>query len=320
MNITSKLDQIIQECIIQRDSDLFIMPRNDKYQLLYRDAAGYRKSMQIDGDEADQIMSYIKYRADMAISERRRPQSGAMTWLSRKGELVNLRISTVGDFLDRPSMVIRFIYALKQNERILDKENMEQIQLATKLRGLMVFSGPMGSGKTTLIYEIARKLSETKMVMSIEDPVEIQEHSFLQLQVNEKSGMSYQELLKSGLRNRPDIFIIGEIRDEKTAEIAVQAALSGHLVLTTVHSKSAEGVWNRIIELGVREEYLKEALTAVIYQRMIPVKGGYSKILAEMKPFHPALKVTAKNWTERLEEWKKSGQITKEVFEDFQFG
>ncbi|TLQ02029.1 competence type IV pilus ATPase ComGA [Pediococcus pentosaceus] len=320
MNITSKLNQIIQECLVNRDSDLFIMPRFDKYQLLYRDAGGYRKSAQIDRDKAEQIMMYIKYRADMGISERRRPQSGAMTWLNRQGELVNLRISTVGDFLDRPSMVIRFIYVLKQDEHILDSESMEKIQLATKLRGLMVFSGPMGSGKTTLIYEVARKLSETKMVMSIEDPVEIREHNFLQLQVNEKSGMSYQELLKNGLRNRPDVFIIGEIRDGKTAEIAIQAALSGHLVLTTVHSKSTQGVWNRIVELGVREEHLKEALTAVIYQRMIPAKVGDLKIMAEIKSFHPALKGTKKKWTERLEEWKESGQITKEVFEDFQYG
>jgi competence protein ComGA len=320
MDIKAELSQIIQECIDQRYSDLFIMPRNDQYQLLYRDVTGYRKSNQISVDQAEQFMSYIKYRSDLAISEKRRPQSGSMTWLDEHEELVNLRISTVGDFLDRPSMVVRFIYQLKKQNKVLDQASMAWLEQATKLRGLMVFSGPMGSGKTTLIYKIAKQLSKTKMVMSIEDPVEIQENNFLQLQVNEKSGMSYQALLKSGLRNRPDVFIIGEIRDSKTAEIAVQAALSGHLVLTTVHSKSADGVWNRIIELGVKEEYLSEALTATIYQRMVPLKNGTARIMTEMKSHHPALDNDSKCWNEKLEEWKHDGQISNEVFEDYQFG
>lgn len=320
MDITNQLSRIMQESIVHHDSDLFIIPRNDKYQMLYRNVQGYRKSTHIEQREAEQIMSYIKYRADMSISERRRPQSGAMTWLAADGQVVNLRISTVGDFLDRPSMVVRFIYELKQQHEILDPVSLQDIEAAARLRGMIVFSGPTGSGKTTLIYEIAKKLSGSKLVMSIEDPVEIQENNFLQLQVNEKSGMTYQALLKSGLRNRPDIFIIGEIRDSKTAEIAVQAALSGHLVLTTLHCKSTEGVWDRLLELGVQEDYLKEALTATIYQRIIPIKNGSIRILAEMKSFHPLLKTKSPRWQTKLEEWKNSGQITNEVYQDYQYG
>ncbi|MCC3236929.1 Flp pilus assembly complex ATPase component TadA, partial [Pediococcus acidilactici] len=172
MDITNQLSRIMQESIVHHDSDLFIMPRNDKYQVLYRNVHGYRKSTHIEQREAEQIMSYIKYRADMSISERRRPQSGAMTWLAADGQVVNLRISTVGDFLDRPSMVVRFIYELKQQREILDPVSLQDIEAAARLRGMIVFSGPTGSGKTTLIYEIAKKLSGSKLVMSIEDPVE----------------------------------------------------------------------------------------------------------------------------------------------------
>lgn len=320
METLKRISSIIQECVNCRYSDLFIMPKDEYYQLLYRDLTGYRKADQVSQSEAEQIMLYVKYRSDMAISEKRRPQNGSMTWIDENKVMINLRISTVGDFLDRPSMVIRFIYKQDQQQKILDSKSMKIIELATKLRGLIVFSGPMGSGKTTLIYEIAKKLSKSKMVMSIEDPVEIKEENFLQLQVNERSGMTYQELLKSGLRNRPDIFIIGEIRDQKTAEIAVQAALSGHLVLTTIHSKSAQGVRNRMMELGVEREHLNEALTATVYQRMVPLKNQQTEVLADIKSFHPNLQIDLKKWRERLEDWEKDGKITHDVFEEYQFG
>lgn len=320
MQVLKKVSTIIQEAINQHYSDLFIMPKDDYYQLLYRDIKSYQKAEQISQADAEQIMSYMKYKADMSISEKRRPQNGAMAWMDEKNEVVNLRISTVGDFLDRPSMVIRFIYKISDQHAPLDVESMNIIEIAARLRGLIVFSGPMGSGKTTLIYEIAKKLSETKVVMSIEDPVEIHEDNFLQLQVNDQSGMSYQELLKSGLRNRPDIFIIGEIRDQKTAEIAVQAALSGHLVLTTIHAKNVSGVYNRIVELGVQKDHLTDALTATIYQRMVPMINLEGKILTEIKSYHPDLVFESKSWREKLNEWYRNKKITSETFQEFQYG
>ena len=317
--IKDEINQIFQECFKQKYSDLFVMPYNDTYQLLFRDVNGYKKFEDITKEKALQMMSYLKYQADMAISEQRRPQDGSLVWHDAKNQLIHLRIATVGDFLERPSMVIRFIYDLQQKS-VLDYKTKINLQRALKYRGLIVFSGPMGSGKTSLIYETARSLADHKLVMAIEDPVEIQEEQFLQLQVNEKSGMSYQNLLRSGLRSRPDIFIIGEIRDQKTAEIAIQAALSGHLVLTTIHAKNASGVYERLLELGIASEYLKEALTATIYQRLIPTVKDNLKIIADFKSFHPDLKIVEDSWQDKLKKWRDAGEITEAIYQEYQYG
>lgn len=112
------------------------------------------------------------------------------------------------------------------------------IKKVAQSRGLIITSGPTGSGKTTTMYEVAKSMSQNKVVMTIEDPVEVHEPSFLQAQVNNEAGIDYQSLLKAALRHRPDILIIGEIRDQGTARLAVDAALSGHLVFATIHAKS----------------------------------------------------------------------------------
>lgn len=210
----------------------------------------------------------------MAISDHRRPQLGAMTLILEK-QTLNLRISAVGDFLDRESLVVRLLYeGESQALQYLIPRQRQQLSQLMHQTGLILFSGPMGAGKTSTMYDLVRQLRGQRLVMTIEDPVEIYEPQFLQLQVNSPAQMAYADLLKVGLRHHPDVFIIGEIRDAETAKIAVQAALSGHLVLSTIHARGVYGIMPRLAQLGVAPAVLEQALTAMSYQRLVPVTDG----------------------------------------------
>lgn len=260
----------INECIANRISDLYVLPLNEQYRMLYHNVQGVMTTKKISLDAGNQLISYLKYRANMAVSEHRRPQVGALV-MEEKGEIINLRLSSVGDYSGKESLVIRFIYSFESiSHQQLIPNQLGMLQQLVRHRGLILFSGPMGSGKTTTMYQLARKAMKNRVVMTIEDPVEIEEKNFIQLQVNNQANMSYDQLLKVGLRHRPEAFIIGEIRDTLTAKMAIRAALSGHLVLSTVHAKNVFGVISRMEQLGVEQSYLAQVLTGVCYQRLLP--------------------------------------------------
>lgn len=268
-----KFRKLVNKAIGNRSSDLFILPYQNHYRILA--CVQGKKSVveELSADEGQQMIAYFKYRGNMIMSEHRRPQIGALKWQINRDEAIDVRLSTVGNYRAQESMVIRFIYPLKDIDyRVNRPEQWEMITKLTRSRGLILFAGPMGSGKTTTMYRLAKELAREELVMTIEDPVEIEEAAFLQLQVNDKAAMGYQELLKVGLRHRPDDFIIGEIRDPQTAKLAIQAALSGHLVLATVHATNAYGVVARMQQLGVEKYYLHHGLTGICYQRLLPLR------------------------------------------------
>ncbi|EPC49556.1 type II secretory pathway/competence component, ATPase, partial [Lacticaseibacillus paracasei subsp. paracasei Lpp123] len=149
-----------------------------------------------------------------------------------------LRLSSVADFRGGESLVVRIIKGIPDAagaRHLLDR----LLGILLQKRGMLTLAGPTGSGKTTLLYQLATRLAESRMVLSIEDPVEINQPQFLQLQVNPEADMTYPQLLKAALRHRPDVLLIGEIRDRQTAQSACEAAISGHIVLATVHARSA---------------------------------------------------------------------------------
>lgn len=261
---------------------MYILPKSDCYQVLYHSQVKLMITKDIDKKLGVQMISYLKYQANMAVSEHRRPQIGAMKFSYTNGT-VNLRLSTVGDFRGMESLVIRFIYPLEsvQHHQLISGQTKELDSLVKK-RGLVLFAGPMGSGKTTTMYQLARRVMGDQVVMSIEDPVEIEEEGFIQLQVNTQASMAYDQLLKVGLRHRPDTFIVGEIRDQQTAKMAIQAALSGHLVLSTVHAQNAFGVVSRMEQLGIERHYLSQTLSGVCYQRLIPTTDDNVAVLYDI--------------------------------------
>ena len=268
MELATKL---LTDAVAVSALDILLLPTKTCYQVKYFIRDHYLVQSELTFEQAQKLLAFFKFKADMMLSEHRRPQLGA--WQQKIGEQpLYLRFSTVGDFLGRESMVIRLIYPLKSIKyHYLVPEQWALLEQVCQKRGLVIFAGPMGSGKTTAMYQLA-KAQKQQQVMCIEDPIEIREDSFLQVQVNPKAQMDYSTLLKAALRHHPDIFIVGEIRDQKTARAVLTAALSGHLVLSTLHATSAYGVIERLADLGITRSELKSVLQLVSYQRLLPLK------------------------------------------------
>nr|WP_290123186.1 competence type IV pilus ATPase ComGA [Apilactobacillus ozensis] len=263
-------------------SDIYILPVGNSYEVKFRRAHFNELYVQLSSSKAQQLINFCKYISNMSVSEHRRPQMGSII-RKIKSKKIYLRFSSVGDFQNRDSIVIRVLYSSEKNDYYDELNNpIKMLSKQNLSNGIVLFAGPTGSGKTTSIYNIAKYYGKNKMVMTIEDPIEIHEENFLQLQVNENSNMKYEDLLKVGLRNRPDIFIIGEIRDENTAAVAVKAALSGHLVLSTIHANSHIGVIKRLLKLGINNDYLKYAINSIIYQKLVPSNNDNMYLMATM--------------------------------------
>ncbi len=315
--------------IINRQiADLYVLPFKNYYRLMVAEQGQLKLFKEVPQDYACRLIAYLKYRADMAVSEHRRPQLGALTWHCGP-EKVNLRLSSVGDYQGRESLVVRFIYQLTDDSyHLLFPEQWQELKTLLHRRGLILFAGPVGSGKTTTMYRLARELASRQVVMTIEDPVEISEPRFVQLQINDLAGMGYQQLLRLGLRHRPNVFIIGEIRDPQTAMMTIQAALSGHLVLGTVHARDVYGVIARLIQLGISPYYLEQVMTGVCYQRLLMRSDATPAVLFDQLS-GPALaneiqkqqgRGMTNAWTRYLEQAVATGQLTSEEAAKYQNG
>nr|WP_274379968.1 ATPase, T2SS/T4P/T4SS family [Lacticaseibacillus baoqingensis] len=246
-------------------SDVYLLPQAATYGLFFRLPAGFVHQVAVPPEEATRWINYLKYQAGMNVAEHRRVQLGAL----RLAQLeVALRLSTVADAQGAETLVARLIYGIPELNAVSAK-TVQQLADTLAQPGLLALSGPTGSGKTTLLYQVAKRLAPNKMVMTIEDPVEIVHPEFLQLQVNESAQMGYAALLKAALRHRPDILVIGEIRDGETARSACEAAISGHIVLATVHARSAELVPLRLTALGAGQALVQAALVASAQVRLM---------------------------------------------------
>ena len=169
--------------------------------------------------------------------------------------------------------------------------------------------GESGSGKTTLMHQLAQERFADQQIMSIEDPVEIKQAGMLQLQLNEAIGLTYESLIKLSLRHRPDLLIIGEIRDAETARAVVRASLTGVTVFSTIHAKSVRGVYERLLELGVTEAELKVVLQGICYQRLI-AKGGIVDFVSEKYQEHEPI-----DWNRQIDQLHAAGHINLEQAE-----
>lgn len=323
-----KFEKELAVLINKRASDLHILPVNDYFRLSYVEKGHLHLLKEVDVSYGQQFISYLKYQANMAISEHRRPQLGAINWQAGT-EKVNLRLSSVGDYQGRESLVVRFIYQLTTKDfNLVVPHQWQQLQAGIVNRGLALFAGPMGNGKTTTMYQLAKTFLPQKVILTIEDPVEIEEPNFVQLQVNEPAGMDYQSLIRLGLRHRPDIFIIGEIRDPKTAIMAIQASLSGHLVLATVHARSVTGVIARLRQLGIDQYYLEQALQLICYQRLIPTVTRKQAVLWDIlqgQPLQTAIQQkneggVTNEWQTALDQAVKQQLISPTVAKEYQNG
>lgn len=274
MDIRQIAHEIIQWGTFKQVQDIYILPKQGNFELFSRKNHSRKLIKKVSIEEGNKLIVHFKFVGGMDIGEKRKPQLGSVSY-TVNGETQRLRLSSVGDYYGRESLVLRFLYATdKQKQHFLLPKQIEIIKNNSLNRGLYLFSGPVGSGKTTIMYHLAKQKQNFPQLICIEDPVEIEEPSFLQLQTNEKIDLTYDALIKLCLRHRPDLLIIGEIRDQRTAQAAIRAALTGHTVFATLHARNISGVYNRLLELGIQKELLRECLKGIIYQQLLPCNLG----------------------------------------------
>jgi competence protein ComGA len=266
-------NRIITDAARNQATDIHIIPRKNDTLVQIRLTNKLIPRLSLPKDECERLISHFKFTANMDIGERRRPQSGAI-FCEVNGQLMGLRLSTLPSN-DRESLVIRL---LPQQEQIpfhqlslFPSMTRKLLALLKHAHGLIIFTGPTGSGKTTTLYSLINETAHLfhRNVITLEDPIEKNYDSVLQVQVNEKAGVTYATGLKAILRHDPDIIMVGEIRDAETAKIAVRAALTGHLVLSTMHTRDAKGAVFRLREFGVNWMEVEQTLIAVTAQRLV---------------------------------------------------
>ena len=231
----------------------------------------------------DKLIRYLQYLANLDIGNLLEPQTGQFE-MEVDNNLLSLRFAVINT-VNSTSAVLRILNSniniSANNLSSIKKQNEYFISLLNKRNGLIVFSGPTGSGKTTTLYSLL-KVAKDKKIYTLEDPIEVFNEDFVQIQINEESGFDYEAGIKQILRHDPDIIMIGEIRDEKAAKMAVGAANTGHLVLTTIHASSASSVVSRLVDYGVNEAHLYEVLLCLVNQELMVLKDNSKRVFYEI--------------------------------------
>jgi len=279
--IIKLMNTVLFEALKIRASDIHLQPYHDRMQVRYRIDGILYDSKLIPKKFQDAIISRVKVMGKMDIAERRLPQDGRTTIKVGDGE-VDVRISSVPT-----SQGERIVFRLlDKSARLytLDEIGLTDNNLSTIRRlisyshGIILITGPTGSGKTTTLYSgLAEINSDEKNVITIEDPIEYNIDGISQIQVSNKKGLTFASGLRSLMRQDPDVMMVGEIRDGETAGISVQAANTGHLVFSTLHTNDSAGAITRLINLGVEPYLVASAVIAVIAQRLVRLICPYCK-------------------------------------------
>lgn len=267
------VNTIITQAVRSRASDIHIEPMERILRIRYRVDGELREVMTPAKATHSAIVTRIKIMGKMNISEKRLPQDGRVETII-EGLPIDMRISILptvyGEkivirLLDRNSLVV------KKEELGFTMHNLELLDKILKVpEGIILVTGPTGSGKTTTLYTILKELNkESKNIITVEDPVEYRLEGINQVQVNTKAGLTFANGLRSILRQDPDIVMVGEIRDAETAEIAVRAAITGHIVLSTIHTNDSVSTISRLIDMGIESYLVSSSTVGIIAQRLI---------------------------------------------------
>ncbi|HOP97600.1 MAG TPA: GspE/PulE family protein [Verrucomicrobiota bacterium] len=277
------VNQVLKDAIELRASDIHLEPFEDEFRIRYR----------IDGVLQDipvpaqlkrfqpAIVSRVKILSHLNIAEKRLPQDGRIKIRIEDSE-VDIRVSVI-PMLHGEAVVMRL---LRQNATLrgmeelgMDKRELECFRHVLQLpHGIILVTGPTGSGKTSTLYTALNEINDSvRKIITIEDPVEYQLKGVNQIQVSEKAGLTFARGLRAILRHDPDVVLIGEIRDQETAQIAVQASLTGHLVFSTLHTNDAPGAVTRLVDMGVEPYLVASSLEAVLAQRLVRVLCKHCK-------------------------------------------
>ena len=271
--ISKIVSTILEFAVKARASDVHIEPLEQKTRVRYRiDGILYEKLV-LPKNVHESVISRIKILSHLKIDEKRLPQDGRFNFRTGEEE-VDLRVSTLPSVFGE-KIVMRL---LKKTLKVPDLPELglrgkalSNLQASIRVpHGIILVTGPTGSGKTTTLYSVLSKISTPKVnIMTLEDPVEYQMTGINQVQVNPQAGLTFASGLRSFLRQDPDIIMVGEIRDKETAELAIQAALTGHLVFATLHTNSAAGALPRLLDMDVEPFLLASSMTCIVGQRVV---------------------------------------------------
>lgn len=267
------ISTVLEYAIKGRASDVHVEPLEDRTRIRYRIDGILQERLSLDRKVHDSLVSRVKILSDLRIDEKRVPQDGRFTF-KLNNEIVDLRVSTL------PT-----VFGEKVVMRLLSKStkapSLQQLGLRghalkvlesniTKPHGIILITGPTGSGKTTTLYSILTQINDPKVnIVTLEDPVEYQMPGVNQVQTNPAAGLTFASGIRSFLRQDPNIIMVGEVRDSETAELAIQASLTGHLVFSTLHTNSAAGALPRLLDMKAETFLLASSMLAVVAQRVL---------------------------------------------------
>lgn len=267
------VDSVIRDAIRQNASDIHLSPREEYVQLLYRLNGDMIPIKRFNKGMLAAAVSRIKIIGGMDITERRAPQDGRASVRWNKNE-VDLRISVMPT-IHGESVVIRILNTQQGLKSVADlgfsdDDRHRFVDLINRGQGMLLITGPTGSGKSTTLYAALHELRDKSVnILTVENPVEYHMEGIEQMQVNEPAGFTFASALRNMLRHDPDIIMVGEIRDRETGQIAVQSALTGHLVLSTLHTNSAASTVMRLIDMGIEDYLISGTLNGVLAQRLV---------------------------------------------------
>lgn len=306
--ITKIVHTIVEFAMKALASDIHIEPQESRTRVRYRIDGILQEKLILPASVHDAVVSRIKILSNLKIDEKRVPQDGRFNFANNDQE-VDLRVSTLPT-IHGEKIVMRL---LKKDQSVpelpqlgLDGIALKHVNEAIKVpHGIVLVTGPTGSGKTTTLYSVLHKINSPKVnIMTLEDPVEYQMAGVNQVQINPQAGLTFASGLRSFLRQDPNIIMVGEIRDSETAELAVQAALTGHLVFSTLHTSSAAGALPRLLDMGAEPFLLASSITLVMAQRVLRrINEPYKE---EYKPEPAVLKDIQDVLGPRFDQWLKT--------------
>ena len=271
--ITKIVETLVSFAIKARASDIHVEPMEDRTRVRYRIDGILMEKLILPKNVHEAVVSRIKILSGLKIDEKRLPQDGRFNFATQEQE-VDLRVSTLPT-INGEKVVMRL---LKKDATVPSLTELgfnglalRNVEDAIKVpHGIVLITGPTGSGKTTTLYSILHKINTPKVnIMTLEDPVEYQMLGVNQVQINPQAGLTFASGLRSFLRQDPNIIMVGEIRDSETAELAIQASLTGHLVFSTLHTSSAAGALPRLMDMGAEPFLLASSMTCVMAQRVV---------------------------------------------------
>ncbi len=303
--VVQVVNLIIQQAVRDRASDIHIEPQDSRVRVRYRIDGALHDVLALPANMGPAVVSRIKVLADMNIVERRRPQDGQIQ-MEVDGRPLDIRVATTATIWGEKA-VLRLLdksrALLRLDELGMEEETHRRFsQLIRSPFGMVICAGPTGSGKTTTLYAALAEINQSEInVMTVEDPVEYVLPSVNQIQIHDQSGITFATGLKAILRQDPDVILVGEMRDVETARIGIQSALTGHLVLTSLHATDAAGALSRFLDMDIEPFLVASSVLAVVGQRLVRRICPHCKV-----PYEPSV--------DELRFYEEAGGAPKEKF------